>query len=180
MSSLREKGPKLSTDIALYKLSQFSSCHYCYICHHSNQHLDYLDQHDDCHQVCNKHRGGDDGVHEVLFGSKRRLDGYSSLIRRQSNTLLSTHTCKTWLQKLKQFKLKQLTKMFLFWGTVGGRGVRKTLTNMRLWVLRMWIERTIDSNLTVYVKHCLNYHIFRVLVCWTTGKDDKLKFGGVF
>ena len=25
MSSLREKGPKLSTDIALYKLSQFSS-----------------------------------------------------------------------------------------------------------------------------------------------------------
>ena len=117
MSSLREKGPKLSTDIALYKLSQFSSCHYClskvsschdwYICHHSNQHLDYLDHHDDCHQVCNKHRRGDDGVHEVLFGSKRRLDGYSSLIRRQSNTLLSTHTCKTWLQKLKQFKLKR-------------------------------------------------------------------------
>ena len=115
---------------SIYKLSQFSSCHYClskvsschdwYICHHSNQHLDYLDQHDDCHQVCNKHRGGDDGVHEVLFGSKRRLDGYSSLIRRQSNTLLSTHTCKTWLQKLKQFKLKQLTKMFLFWGTGGG------------------------------------------------------------
>ena len=61
-----------------------------------------------------------------------------------------------------------------------GGGVRKMLTNMRLWVLRMWIERTIDSNLTVYVKHCLNYHIFRVLVCWTTGKDDKLKFGGVF
>ena len=51
---------------------------------------------------------------------------------------------------------------------------------MILWVLRMWIERTIDLNLTVYVKHCLNYHIFRVLVCWTTGKDDKLKFGGVF
>ena len=62
----------------------------------------------------------------------------------------------------------------------GGGGVRKMLTNMGLWVLRMWIERTIDSNLTVYVKHCLNYHIFRVLVCWTTGKDDKLKFGGVF
>ena len=73
MSSLREKGPKLSTDIALYKLSQFSSCHYCYICHHSNQHLDYLDQHDDCHQVCNKHRRGDDGVHEVLFGSNADL-----------------------------------------------------------------------------------------------------------
>ena len=87
MSSLREKGPKLSTDIALYKLSQFSSCHYClskvsschdwYICHHSNQHLDYLDHHDDCHQVCNKHRRGDDGVHEVLFGSNADLmDSY--------------------------------------------------------------------------------------------------------
>ena len=33
-----------------------------------------------------------------------------------------------------------------------GGGVRKMFKKRRLWVLRMWIKRTIDSNLTVYVK----------------------------
>ena len=33
-----------------------------------------------------------------------------------------------------------------------GGGVRKLFKKRRLWVLRMWIKRTIDSNLTVYVK----------------------------
>ena len=31
-------------------------------------------------------------------------------------------------------------------------GVRKMFKKRRLWVLRMWIKRTIDANLTVYVK----------------------------
>ena len=33
-----------------------------------------------------------------------------------------------------------------------GGGGQKNFKKRRLWVLRMWIKRTIDSNLTVYVK----------------------------
>ena len=63
------------------------------------------------------------------FDYKHRLDGQSSPIERQSNTSLSTHTCKTWSHyemldlntKIIEIGITlNLTKMSLSWGTVGG------------------------------------------------------------